>query len=436
MPRLLQLCRLAWLAFRTGASYPRDCCAGLGRSCPFLLVAVSALSPFCFLLSPVLSPFLLGSFSSPFLFSFLAPFLLITVSALSPSCFLLSPSLLSPFVSGLVSLLVCHCVRLVSLLFPIVSGLVTLLVGLLLVSLLVFLLGSLLVDHCVRLVSLLFPFVALPSVPLCLRSCLPSCVSLCPPCLPFASFCVLLVSLLVGHCQSCPSSVSFCLPSCLPSCWSLCPFASLLVSLLVGHCVRLVPLLSPFVSGLVSLCWSLCPLCLPSVSFCSLLVSVIVSVLSPFCFLFAPFLSPFLLAIVSVLSPFCFLLSPFLLMFNKWTWECFVVVLPVWGLRLCNCNYTCNSWFVCCQRWLKSKHCITLPFEPILAGTWDLCKRWEQHDTLVWWSQVRCFLWNACARRCPGLGSRSLAEQTIGRAATCSWGRNQEIQKLYWSEHW
>ena len=99
-----------------------------------------------------------------------------------------------------------------------------------------------------------------------------------PACLPF---CVRLLP-----------SVSLCLRSCLPSCWSLCPpcppsvtFVSLLVSLLVGHCVRLV---------------------------------AIVCVLSPFCFFLSPFLSPFLLAIVSVLSPFCFLLSlflsPFLLM--------------------------------------------------------------------------------------------------------------------------
>ena len=93
----------------------------------------------------------------------LSPFLLVTMSAFS---------LLSPFVSGLVSLLVGHCVRfvpfcylglpsclpscwspcppcrhcmrLVSLLFPFVSLLVSLLVG-----------------HCVRLVSLLFPFVSL-----------------------------------------------------------------------------------------------------------------------------------------------------------------------------------------------------------------------------------------------------------------------------------
>ena len=56
------------------------------------------------------------------------------------SCWSLCP----PFVSGLVSLLVGHCVRLVSLLFPFISLLV-----------------SLLVDHCVRLVSLVFPFVSL-----------------------------------------------------------------------------------------------------------------------------------------------------------------------------------------------------------------------------------------------------------------------------------
>ena len=51
---------------------------------------------------------------------------------------------LSPFVSGLVSLLGGHCVCLVSLLFPVVSLLVSVLVG-----------------HCVRLVSLLFSFFSL-----------------------------------------------------------------------------------------------------------------------------------------------------------------------------------------------------------------------------------------------------------------------------------
>ena len=89
-----------------------------------------------------------------------------------------------------------------------------------------------------------------------------------PACLPF---CVRLLP-----------SVSLCLRSCLPSCWSLCPpcppsvtFVSLLVSLLVGHCVRLVALCAsclPSVSfclpSCLPSCWPLCPSGLPSVSFC------------------------------------------------------------------------------------------------------------------------------------------------------------------------
>ena len=169
---------------------------------PGLSAIVSVLSPFCFLLSPFLSPFLLmsqkvglgmlrrcrpvwglrwgndvsalsvtaGPFPlamQHFLVSLLVGHCVCPISRFSfrlpscTSCWSLCPS--SP-------LLVRHCVRLVSLLLPFVS---------------------LLVGHCVRLVSLLlFPF----------------------------------VSLLVGHCVSLVSlSVSFCLPSCLPSCWSLCP---------------------------------------------------------------------------------------------------------------------------------------------------------------------------------------------------------------------
>ena len=119
------------------------------------------------------------------------------VSLLFPFVFLLVVRVvffLFLFVSGLVPLVISHCVRLVSLLFPFVS---------------------LLVGHCVRLVSLLFPFFSL--------LVLPSCWSLCPPCLPS-------VSLLVGHCVRLVSLVF--------------PFVSLVVPLLVGHCVRLVFLLS------------------------------------------------------------------------------------------------------------------------------------------------------------------------------------------------
>ena len=108
---------------------------------------------------------------------------------------------LSPFCL-LISLLVGHCICLVSLLFPFVS--------------------LLLAGHCVRLVSLLSPFVS---------GLVSLCWSLCPSCLP---------------------SVSFCFPSCFSSCWSLCPpflpsvsFVSGLVSLLF-FIISLSPVLSPF----------------------------------------------------------------------------------------------------------------------------------------------------------------------------------------------
>ena len=64
-----------------------------------------------------------------------------------------------------------------------------------------------------------------------------------PPCLPSVSG---LASLLVGHCVR--------LVSCLASCWSLCPLCLPPVFLCLGSCLPS--------------CWSLCPACLPSVSFC------------------------------------------------------------------------------------------------------------------------------------------------------------------------
>ena len=98
-----------------------------------LVVHCVRLVSFCFFLSLVLSPLLLVTVAVWFSFSFhLSPFLFVLVSALS--------SFLSPFVSGLVFLLVGHCVHLVSLLFPFFS-----------------------LGHCVRLVFLLFPFVSLLS---------------------------------------------------------------------------------------------------------------------------------------------------------------------------------------------------------------------------------------------------------------------------------
>ena len=253
-----------------------------GLLCPFALQSFTCVS-FCFLLVSLLVGHserlvsLLSFFVSGLVFllvghcvrlgSFLSPLLVGIVSVLSPFCLpfvsplvsLFSPELetnvkdciLSSFVPGLVSLLVGHCVRLVSLL----------------------LLVSLLVGQGLRFVSLL--------VSLCLRSCFHCCWSLCPSCLP---------------------SVSFCFPSCLSSCWSLCPFlfwwpsyfpscyivsavvslfVSLLVSLLVGYWVRLVSLLSPFVSLVIVSalcpccfpfyffpCWSLRPPSVPAVSLC------------------------------------------------------------------------------------------------------------------------------------------------------------------------
>ena len=144
--------------------------------------------------------------------------------------------------------------------------------------------APLLVGHCVRFVFML--------VSLCLRSCLPSCGSLCPPCLPSVSFCLpSCPPSCWSLCPPCFPSVSFCLPSCPPSCWSLCP-----------PC---------FPSAFL---WRSClPSCFPLSRVLSPFLLVIVSVLSPFCFLFSPFLFPFLLVIVSVLSPFfpfvCLLVS-------------------------------------------------------------------------------------------------------------------------------
>ena len=82
-----------------------------------------------------------------------------SVSAFHPAYHPLSPFLLvivsasSPFVSGLVSLLVGHCVHLVSLPSPFVSLLVSLLVG-----------HSVRLSVCVRLVSLPFSLLVGPCV--------------------------------------------------------------------------------------------------------------------------------------------------------------------------------------------------------------------------------------------------------------------------------
>ena len=178
---------------------------------PGLSLVVSALSAFCLPLCPVLSPFSL------------------VIVSVFPSCLVLCVrlvSLLYPFVSLLVSLLVGHCVRLVG--------------------------------HCVRLVSFLLPFFCF----LYLRSCLSSCWSVCPLCLfsvslsavlsPFLLVSVSVLSPSVLFVSPLVSLFSFHLSLCL-SCLPSVSFFSLLVSLFVGHCVRLVFLLFPFVSLLVSL---------------------------------------------------------------------------------------------------------------------------------------------------------------------------------------
>ena len=121
-------------------------------------------------------------------------------------------SLLPPFVSGLVSLLVGHCVRLVPLLFPFVSLLVSHFVG-----------------HCVRL-----------------PSCLPS---LCPH-----------VSLLSPFASGLESLFCFLLSPFLLVIWSvLSPFCFLLSPFLS-------PLLSPFLLVIVSALSSFFPLHLSPLS--------------------------------------------------------------------------------------------------------------------------------------------------------------------------
>ena len=164
-------------------------------------------------------------------------------------------------------------------------------------------------------------------VSLCFRSCLPSCGSLCPPCLPSVSFCRLLFPFLLVIVSvlspffpcvcllvflHCIRIVYFCLPlspvlfpflvvtvSVLsPFCFHL----ALIVSALSSFCFFLSPVFSPFLLVTVSVlsfspsscfpsCWSLCPPCLPSASL-------------------SPVVSPFLLVIVSVLSPFYFFCLP------------------------------------------------------------------------------------------------------------------------------
>ena len=371
--------------------------------------------------------------------SLLFPFDSLLVSVLGHCVRLVS--LLFPFDSLFVSLLVGHCVRLVSIHSFFVSGLFLPSCGSLcpsclpsfaFVSLLLpfdSLLVCVLVDHCVRLVSLLlslFPFLSpfllvIVSVlsPFCLRSCLPSCWSLCPPCLPSVFFGLGFVPLVVGHCVRLVSLpfrfvsllvswlviVSALSHFCLPLSPVLSPFllvtvfalssflspcVSGLVSLLVGHCVRIVSLLFPCVSSLVpllighcvhlvsllpsflclpcllsvSLCLPLFPCCLPSCW--SLCLSCL-----PFFLLFA-FLSPF---IVSALSPF---LSPFVSSFVSLLVGRFVRLV---SLLFPSCLLCClpSCWSLC-PPYLPS--CLPLsPFLfvivslllPCLPSCWSLC---------------------------------------------------------------
>ena len=158
-------------------------------------IIVSVLSPFYYLLSCLL----------------FVSLLLVIVSA---------SSLLPPFVSSLVSLLVGHCVRLVPLLIPFVSLLVSL--------------------FCwsLRPSAFLSPFLwviasaCLPLPPLLSPSLLVIASSLCPPCLPLFA---VLSPFLLGI-VSVLSPFYFLLP----------PFLSPLLSPFLLVCVRLVFLLSFF----------------------------------------------------------------------------------------------------------------------------------------------------------------------------------------------
>ena len=105
-----------------------------------------------------------------------------------PSCLSLCPPCLhSFFVSGLVSLLVGHCVRLVSLLLllspfcfllsPFLSSFLLIIVSVLSPFCYHLVLSPFLLGHCVCLNLFL--------VSLFFRSCLPSCGSLCPRLSPF-----------------------------------------------------------------------------------------------------------------------------------------------------------------------------------------------------------------------------------------------------------
>ena len=153
LPSLLSPCLSPFLLVTVSALSPF--CLPLSHLLsPFLLVTVSALYPFCFLLSPFLSPFLLVTVSSclpscwslchPFCF-LLSPFL---SSALSPFCFLLSP-FLSLFLLVIVSAFSPFCLPLFPFLLVTVSALSPF------CSLFSFLspFVSLLVRHCLRLVS-------------------------------------------------------------------------------------------------------------------------------------------------------------------------------------------------------------------------------------------------------------------------------------------
>ena len=137
------------------------------------------------------------------------------------------------------------------------------------------------VGHCVRLVSLLSPFVSglfsllVSVVPSCLRSCpsfllvtvsvlspfylllspflSPSCWSLCPSCLPLSP--VLSPFLLV--------IVSVLSPFCLQSCLASWPFLFVILSVLSLFCFLLIPFSSPFLLAIVSVLSPFCFLLSP-----------------------------------------------------------------------------------------------------------------------------------------------------------------------------
>ena len=256
-----------------------SCLSSCWSLCPPFLFSVSFCLPVLFVTVSVLSPFCL------LLFPFLSPFFLVIVLPLSPLCLPLSPVLSS------VSFCPPSCLSSYWSLCQVNSQILGRLLALIEATKQHFVLlgdwnnspdlfhileqrlsGSVLdyassttpwqlhlsASRLVSLLSLLSPCLSpffwsfcppgLPSLFLCLRSCLPSCWSLCRPCLLSLSFCLPFLLVTV--------SVLFPFPSYLSSCWSLLyppclPSVSSLVSLLAVSGLSPCFLLFPFASLLV-----------------------------------------------------------------------------------------------------------------------------------------------------------------------------------------